>query len=133
MPAGVDQKKTSGSEAASEQARLKIILFIVITSFFLLVSFRVSSRLLKTATLLTTRIRHEQSRQALLMRKLVANYSARLDAERWKGADHGDSAGRIQNLEVQVETLKRELLEKDHKLMELTNIYQNLMQNRKGG
>lgn len=80
---GLEQKKVT-NEAVLEQSRLKIIMFIIVTSFFLLLSFRISSRLLKTATLLTTRIRHEQSRQTLLMRKLVANYSARLDAERWK-------------------------------------------------
>mmetsp|Transcript_2667 Transcript_2667/g.3679 ORF Transcript_2667/g.3679 Transcript_2667/m.3679 type:complete len:134 (+) Transcript_2667:34-435(+) len=108
----------------SESTRSKIIIFIAITSVCLLVSFRVSSKLMKSATILATRIRHEQSRQQLLMTKLVANYSARLDAERWKGTSHGgDSAARIQELEIEVEHLKRDNLNKERQLIELTNLY----------
>eukprot|EP00466_Bigelowiella_natans_P020867 jgi/Bigna1/87140/estExt_fgenesh1_pg.C_170058 len=116
----------------SESTRSKIIIFIAITSVCLLVSFRLSSKLMKSATILATRIRHEQSRQHLLMTKLVANYSARLDAERWKGSSHtGDSAARIKELEIEVEHLKRDNMDKERQLIELTNLY-GAVRNHKG-
>mmetsp|Transcript_11978 Transcript_11978/g.16738 ORF Transcript_11978/g.16738 Transcript_11978/m.16738 type:complete len:136 (-) Transcript_11978:160-567(-) len=113
---------SNSKEAVMESTRSKILVFVAVTALCLLVSFRVTSKLMRSATILATRIRHEQSRQHLLMAKLVANYSARLDAETAK-VDHGDAASRISDLEIEVEHLRRDNAQKERQLIEMTNLY----------
>lgn len=84
--------------------RQRMVIFMMITLVFLLLSFRASTTVLNNAAKTTLRIRHEQARTELLMMKLVANYSARLDAAKWKGGSGppASTSEQIQTLETEV-------------------------------
>ncbi|GAB5355748.1 hypothetical protein AAMO2058_000232100 [Amorphochlora amoebiformis] len=115
---------TGSANVKEDRGRSRITMFIIMTSICMLVSFRVSSKLMKAATVLTTRIRHEQSRQTLLMKKVVANYSAQLDAVQWKGAKKDENS--LHDLKLENEHLRRENSDLQHRVVELTNMYNSV-------